>query len=50
MKLLAIQSSPNREGLTAETAIQVIKGVNAAGYDAELIHLNDAVINKCKGL
>ena len=48
MKLLAIQSSPNREGLTAETAIQVIKGVNAAGYDAELIHLNDSVIKKCK--
>ena len=48
MKLLAIQSSPNLEGLTAETANQVIKGAEAAGHETELINLNEAVIKKCK--
>lgn len=48
MKLLAIQSSPNLGGLTAETAKQVIRGAEAVGHEAELIHLNEAVIKKCK--
>ena len=48
MKLLAIQSSPNVDGLTAETAKQVMKGAEAAGHEAELIHLNKVVIKKCK--
>ena len=48
MKLLGIQSSPNLNGLTAETAKQVLKGAEAAGHEAELINLNKAVIKKCK--
>jgi multimeric flavodoxin WrbA len=48
MKLLAIQSSPNLGGLTAETANQVIKGAKIAGHETELINLNDVVIKKCK--
>lgn len=48
MKLLTIQSSPNLEGLTAETAKQVIRGAEAAGHETELINLNEAVIKKCK--
>ena len=48
MKLLAIQSSPNLNGLTAETAKQVLKGAEAAGHEAELINLDKAVIKKCK--
>ena len=48
MKLLAIQSSPNLEGLTVETAKQVIKGAEDAGHETELINLNDSIIKKCK--
>ncbi len=48
MKLLAIQSSPNLDGLTAETAKMVMKGAESAGHDVELIHLNEAIIKKCK--
>jgi multimeric flavodoxin WrbA len=48
MKIIAIQASPNHDGLTAETAKRVIKGVEAAGNTAELVNLNDLVIKKCK--
>jgi multimeric flavodoxin WrbA len=48
MKLIAIQTSPNHDGLTAETAKKVIKGVEDAGHEAELINLNDLIIKKCK--
>ena len=48
MKLVAIQTSPNHDGLTAETAKRAIKGAEAAGHEAELVHLNDLVIKKCK--
>ncbi len=48
MKILAIQTSPNHEGLTAETAKRTIKGVEEAGNEAELVNLNDLVIKKCK--
>ena len=48
MKLIAIQTSPNQDGLTAETAKRVIKGAEAAGHIAELVNLNDIVIKKCK--
>ena len=48
MKLLAIQASPNLDGLTAKTAMSVMKGAKSAGHDVELINLNEAVIKKCK--
>jgi multimeric flavodoxin WrbA len=48
MKVLAIQTSSNKDGLTAETAKRVLKGAEAAGYEVELVNLNDLVIKKCK--
>jgi multimeric flavodoxin WrbA len=48
MKIIAIQTSPNHDGLTAKTAKRVIKGVNATGHKTELVNLNDIVIKKCK--
>lgn len=48
MKLLAIQTSPNVDGFTAETAKRVMKGAESKGHTVELIHLNVEVIKKCK--
>ena len=48
MKLLAIQTSPNHNGLTAETAKRVMNGAESRGHDVELVNLNDEVIKKCK--
>jgi multimeric flavodoxin WrbA len=48
MKILAIQTSPNHDGLTAETAKRVIIGAKSAGHETELINLNDEIIKKCK--
>ena len=48
MKVLAIQCSPNRDGLTATTAERFLEGAASAGHETELIHLNDHVIKKCK--
>jgi len=47
MKCLAIQSSPNREGLTASLAQAVLTGVTAAGGTTELVHLNEIDIHSC---
>jgi multimeric flavodoxin WrbA len=48
MKILAIQTSPNHDGLTAETAKRVMKGAEKAGHKTELININDDIIKKCK--
>src|SRR4030042_5245907 len=48
MKVLCIQSSPNRDGLTASSVKQLLKGAESMGHQVELIHLNDHVIKKCK--
>jgi multimeric flavodoxin WrbA len=48
MKLLAIQTSPNHDGLTASSAKQFLHGAEQSGHETELIHLNDHVIKKCK--
>jgi multimeric flavodoxin WrbA len=48
MKILAIQTSPNHDGLTANTAKSFIKGVESEGHEVELINLNDHIIKKCK--
>jgi len=47
MKCLAIQSSPNREGLTASLAQAALNGVKAAGGSTELVHLNQLDIRSC---
>ena len=48
MKVLAIQSSPNSDGLTAITAKKFLEGAGSMGHETELINLNDHVIKKCK--
>jgi multimeric flavodoxin WrbA len=48
MQCLAIQSSPNREGLTASLAQAVLTGVKAAGGSTELVHLNQLDIQSCR--
>ena len=48
MKVLAIQSSPNSDGLTATTAKKFLEGAKLMGHETELINLNDHVIKKCE--
>ena len=48
MKIVAIQTSPNHDGLTAESAKRVMKGAEEAGNETEIINLNDEIIKKCK--
>jgi multimeric flavodoxin WrbA len=47
MKVIAIQSSPNLNGLTSSLAQTVLKGVEAEGGKTELIHLNRLNIKPC---
>ena len=47
MKVFAIQSSPNRDGLTSSLAQSVLKGVRAEGGTTELIHLNELNFKHC---
>jgi multimeric flavodoxin WrbA len=47
MKCVAIQSSPNLDGLTASLALAVLKGYTEAGGEAELINLNERDIKTC---
>lgn len=47
MKCLAIQSSPNVDGLTCSLALAVLKGVKGAGGETELIHLNEMDVKTC---
>ncbi|MBD3207215.1 flavodoxin family protein [Candidatus Bathyarchaeota archaeon] len=48
MKILAIQTSPNYNGLTASTANSILNGAKSNGHEVELINLNDHIIKKCK--
>ncbi|MBC8223917.1 flavodoxin family protein [Candidatus Bathyarchaeota archaeon] len=47
MKCLAIQTSPNTDGLTAATAQAVLDGFASEGGEIELIHLNHMDIKPC---
>lgn len=47
MKILALQSSPNKDGLTASLANAVLEGYREAGGETELIHLNSLNIEHC---
>lgn len=47
MKVIAIQSSPNLDGLTSSLAQAVLKGVEAEGGVTELIHLNELDLKQC---
>ena len=47
MKCLAIQASPNLNGLTSSLAQAVLNGVKTEGGVTELIHLNKLDIKSC---
>ena len=47
MKVVAIQSSPNLEGLTATLARVVLKGFESEGGEGEIVHLNSLEIKPC---
>ena len=47
MKCLAIQSSPNLDGLTSTLAQAVLRGFDGEGGETELIHLNGMDIKPC---
>jgi len=48
MKCLAIQTSPNTDGLTTSLAQKVLDGFSAEGGDVELLHLNKMNIKPCQ--
>ena len=48
MKCLAIQTSPNKDGLTANLAQKVLDGFNVGEGDVEVLHLNHMDIKPCK--
>jgi multimeric flavodoxin WrbA len=48
MRVLAIQSSPNEDGLTASMAKAAVEGAKAAGAEAELVHLCQLDIDVCQ--
>ena len=47
MNCIAIQSSPNRNGLTSRLAQAVLNGFIAEGGATELVHLNNLDIQTC---
>jgi len=47
MKVLAIQSSPNLDGLTSKTAQAVLRGARVSGAETELVHLNRLNMKPC---
>lgn len=48
MQVLIIQSSPNRDGLTAACAAAAAGGARGAGAEVEEVRLNDAGIGLCR--
>ena len=47
MKIVVIQSSPNRDGLTAACAAAAVAGLQEAGAEVEDVRLNDLKIGRC---
>ena len=47
MRVLAIQSSPNRTGLSAQLCQQVLIGAKGQGATIELVHLNYRNVDPC---
>jgi len=48
MKVLAIQTSPNVDGLTASLAIAALVGAESAGAETELVHLRQLDLETCR--
>ena len=47
MKVLALNASPNKDGLTAVSAEAVLSGAQEAGAEVELVHLCDLDLQVC---
>jgi len=47
MKVIAVQTSPNLDGLTSKMAQAVLRGVEAEGGETELVHLNKLHLKPC---
>jgi len=47
MKVIAVQSSPNLDGLTSSLVKSVLNGVEVEGGETDLIHLNRLDIKPC---
>ncbi|MGQ9684655.1 MAG: NAD(P)H-dependent oxidoreductase [Anaerolineae bacterium] len=48
MKVLVIQSSPNRDGLTAACAAAAAEGAHQAGAAVTNVRLNDVPLERCR--
>ena len=48
MRVIAIQSSPNHDGLTATIAQALLDGARNGGAEVELVHLNDLNVRSCQ--
>ena len=47
MRVLALNASPNKDGLTAVSAEAVLSGAQEAGAEVELVHLCDLNLQVC---
>jgi len=48
MKIVALQASPNEDGLTASMAKRALAGAEAAGAETELLHLCQLELASCR--
>lgn len=48
MRVLALNASPNRDGLTASCAAAFLAGAEEAGANVKLIHLKDHTLHVCQ--
>jgi len=48
MRILALQASPNEDGLTAGMAKEAMAGAKAAGAEVELLHLRNLKLEACR--
>ena len=47
LKVVAVQSSPNVDGLTCQLTKAVLEGAESRGAETELVHLNKLKIDSC---
>ncbi len=48
MRILALQASPNEDGLTASMAKEAMEGARSAGAETELVHLRKLRLEACR--
>jgi multimeric flavodoxin WrbA len=47
MAIAVVWASPNQDGLTASAKDRILDGIAAAGFESEVIHLNEFGIQSC---